>query len=500
MKRLIVSLSGMFLFLITQQQVCAQEASNPLLYSYQAVQFSDQNISHDPVTLVLPGVAYASGFSSYLNNPASAALFESSYGSFGLSFRNVDETTAFLGNRNTFNDNQTGVSNLGFVYKFPTVRGNLVIGAGYSQHSYYNRAMSISGRNQSSTMTDFFKIPGSIYEDLAFETYAIDWADEDETFFDSIFRIGFPAGDFPGITQEAEILERGQGGDISGFIATEFLENLMVGASLGIQTGYYNYERIFLEVDEFNDYDGDFIETDEGGTDIDTILLTDEMRSEYLSLAARVGAIYRINDRLNLGLSYTAPSKLSVDEEFDIGIASTFDNGVIFEDELLSEFSYSVTSPARINLGAAVTGIAGLSASFAAERVDYSNTRIHFDSELFEDERNENQFISDTYTSVWNLRGGLAYDITGELTLRAGYGIKPSRFRDINMDEQQISGGVGFAVGRNTRIDIGAQYSFFDETSVLYEYEDHNFMLRSEFADRDVNRLQVLATLRMNLN
>jgi len=501
MKRIIIYLTGVFTILAVQP-LHAQEAVNPLLYSYQAVQFGDINVSHDPVTLIMPGTAYAGGFSSYLDNPASAALFNRSFGEFGLVYNQVDETSHFLGNRNSFDDNQFGLSNLGFIYKFPTVRGSMVMGAGYSRHSYYNRALSINGRNDQSTMTDFFKMPGSTYEDIAFNTFAIDWADDGD-YLESIFRIGFPPGDFPGITQDAEITERGYGGDFSAFFATEFLENFMVGASVGIQSGRHRYDRLFLEIDEFNDYDGAFIDSNEDGegdTDIDTILLNDRVNSDYMSFNARVGAIYRFGDHLNLGASYTFPSVLTVDEEFDARIISTFDNGVAFEDDILTDFSYSVRAPARINLGAAIVNMGGLSASFSAEYVDYSKTRIDFEADLFEDERNENQYIRNNYTDVWNLRGGVALALTDDLTIRGGYGIRPSRFRDFDIEEQLFTGGIGFRMTENARFDIGVKYSLFDETSVLYEYEDHNFNMRSEFVDRDVNRLQVMGTLRFNFN
>ncbi len=488
-----------FIFFLSAPAAFSQEANNPLLYSYQAVQFSDMQVSHDPVTLILPGTAYAGGFSSYLDNPASAALFDDSFGTFGIAWRNVNETGRFLDNSVDFDRSQFGVSNAGFVYSFPTVRGSFVIGAGYSQHSFYNRALSISGRNNRSTMTDFFKIPGSIYEEIAFETWALDWADEEQTFLDSIFRIGFPPGNFPGITQEAEITERGYGGDYSAFFATEFLENLMLGASIGIRSGRHNYERIFLEIDEFNDYDGDFIETDHGGTDIDTILLNDKIRSDYVAFSARLGAIYQFTDNFSLGASYTFPSRLTVDEEFDAVITSTFDNGVVFEDDVLTEFSYKVTSPARLNLGAALKDLGGLTLSVSAEYVDYGKTRIDFDADLFEDERLENRFISDEYTQVWNLRGGAAIDITEEFTLRGGYGLRPSRFTNLDIDERLISGGIGFKVSENARFDLGVQYSMFDETAILYEYEDHNFQMQSELVDRDVNRLQVLGTIRISM-
>lgn len=511
MKRLTLCLVGALMLLVSQKTT-AQEAMNPLLYSYQAVQFSDQNISHDPVTLIMPGTAFSGGFSSYLDNPASAALFDESFGSFGLAFRNVNERTGFLGNRTSFDDNQTALSNLGFVYSFPTTRGSLVMGAGYSQHTFFNRAMSLSGRNDQTTITDVFKIPGSPYGDIAFNTYAIDSGDEFEDWDESILRVGFDNyGDYLGMNQEAEIVERGFGGEYSAFLATEFMRNLMVGASVGIQSGRHKYKRVFLEVDEPNLYNSDIIETDEGGTDIDNILLSDRIENNYLSLTARVGAIYRMNPNFNIGASYTFPSKLQVNETFDARIVSTFNNGVAFDDEDLTEFSYAVTSPARINLGAAIVNVGGFNASFSAEYVDYSKTRIDFDDELFEDERNENQFIRENYRDVWNLRGGIAIDVTDAFTIRGGYGIRPSRFRNIDFEMQQFTAGLGFSLSPNTRLELGAQYSMWEEArSTIYEYGvyDYSFLpnepplisTEAAFASRDVNRLQVMATLQFKFN
>lgn len=514
MKRIILCLAAA-LMLGVSQAVHAQEAVNPLLFNYQAVQFGDQNVSHDPVTLVMPGTAFAGGFSSYLDNPASAALFDESFGEFGLSFRQVDEQSLFLNNRMSFDDNQIGVSNLGFVYSFPTVRGSLVMGAGYSQHSFYNRAMSISGRNNQTTITDAFKIPGSTYADIAFNTFAIDYGDEFEDWEESIFRIGLDDfGDFLGISQEAEIIQRGRGGDFSAFLATEFMENLMVGASIGIQSGRFNYERIFLEIDEFNAYNRNIIDSNEDGqgdTDIDNILLDEELRSEYLSFNARIGAIFKLSEFFNIGASYTFPSKLNVDEEFDARIKSTFNNGVEFEDELFTEFTYSVTAPARLNVGAAIVDLLGFNASVSAEYVDYSKTRIEFGADEFEEQRNENNFIRDNYTDVWNLRGGIAVDVTNALTLRAGYGLRPSRFRDIDIEMQQFTAGIGFGLTPAARLELGAQYTMWEENqSTVYEFGEFDYSVlpdeapfpavRNEFASRDVSRLQVMATLRFKFN
>jgi len=296
-------------------QAGAQNVNDALLFSNQAVQFGDQREIVNPVTGVMPGTAYASGFGSFLDNPASVALFDNSFGEFGLTYKSISEDATYLGTSRSFDDTQTKISNVGFIYSFPTTQGSLVIGAGYNQHSAANRALGINARNENSTITDQFKTPGNTYSDIAFDTYAIDYGDEFQDWDESILRIGFDQfGDYLGIRQQAEITERGNGGEYSAFVATEFLPNLMVGASVGILAGNFTYNRVFQEVDNFNDYNFAAIDSDEDGeldTDIDTILLSDEVESRYSGFRGRVGAFYKITPFLNVGASYTLPSKIS---------------------------------------------------------------------------------------------------------------------------------------------------------------------------------------------
>jgi hypothetical protein len=503
-----------FLLLIGLQSAIAQNPNNPLLYSYQANLFAERGAGYDPVTLNLPGTAFAGGFASYLDNPASIALFEDGFTSIGLSYRHVNEDGIYLDNNRQLDDNQMNLSNLGFVYSMPTQQGSFVVGAGYTQHANYNRAFGFRGRNNQNTITDKFKAPGSSYADIAFNTYATDYGDEFEDWDESILRMGFDTyGDFLGMRQQGEIFQRGQGGEYSFFLGTEFQQNFMIGLSAGLITGRMTYDRLFQEVDEFNDYDSQFIDSNEDGmgdTDIDNILLEDRVRSSYLGFRARAGAIYRVNEHLNLGASYTFGSRINIEEDFDARIRTTFNNGVEFSDDLFQEFSYRVELPSQTSLGAALVDVGGLSASFSADYIDYSSTRIDFrDGDLFEDELAENDFISETYRAVWNLRAGASLAITPDMDLRGGYSFYPSRFRDGTDDRTVISGGLGFALSPDIRLELAATYTTWEETSSVYDYAEYDysplpdappaFEFRSQEATRAVDRWNVLATLRFNL-
>jgi len=516
------------IFPTLQSQVAyAQNANDALSFGNQAVNFGSQQYSFDPVTGVMPGTAYAAGFGSFLDNPASAALFSNSFGEFGVSFNTVNEEGFYLGNSRSLEDNQFNLSNVGMVYKFPTERGRLVIGGGYNQHTSFNRALGFNARNENSTITDQFKIPGNTYQEIAYQTFSIDYLEfPDLCGYDpgqfngqeceSIFRVGFDEyGDFLGVRQQGEIYERGHGGEYSAFLATEFQQNLMVGVSVGILAGRFSYDRIFQETDDLENYQGNIVDSNNDGerdTDIDNIIFSDEIESRYSGFRGRIGALYQIGGVLNIGGSYTLPTRISVDETFDATIRSTFNNGVTFDDSIEGRFSYSVRHPSRFSVGAAVDRLGGLlSVSVSGEYVDYSATRIDFESdEMFEDQQIENDFISDTFTSAWNLRSGAAIHLNPGVTVRGGFGLTPSKFRDGNDDRYHYSLGTGFAISRNATFEIGARYSTWEENSAVYTYGDLDYStlpdaappvdIRSEDAFRTVDQFQVMGTLRFRMN
>jgi hypothetical protein len=515
MRRILKTIVLVAALLLGLNQVSAQDSNpnNAFLYSNQATLFGSQGAASDPVSIIMPGTAFKSGQGSFIDNPASMALHVNSFGEFGLNFRSVDEDAIYLGQNRALDDSQGGVSNFGFLYSFPTERGSMVFGAGYTQHSVYNRAIGFRGRNETSTITDKFKAEGSPYQDIAFNTFATDYGDDFQDWDESIFRIGFEQwGDFLGITQQGEIIQRGSGGEYSMFFATEFQENLMIGASLGLLSGRFNYSRVFQEIDEFNDYDSAIIDSNDDGfgdTDIDNILLDDQLRSRYTGFRARAGLIYRINENLSVGGSYTFPTTIEVDETFDADLSTTFNNGESFADDLATEFSYKIKYPSVISLGMGLNDVSGFSLSLAADYTDYSNTRVDFlESDFFEDELIENDFINDSFRPVWSFRGGAAYQISPEFTLRGGYGYQPSRFLDGDDNKNIFSLGAGFALTRNVQLDLAAQYTAWNEVSSVYDYAQYDYSplpdnrpsvsFRSQEADRSAERWQLMGTLRIH--
>ncbi len=456
--------------------------------------------SYDPVSLVVPAVSQPTGFGAYQENPASMALFEESFFSIGLSSRFLDETGTYLGNSSNSSDNQTGIGDLGFIYKVPTTQGSLVVGGGYSQTTDFNRALSAGGRNEETTITDFYNTTAddSLFF-AAFDVYAIDFATNDSSYSDtkSIFRF-FDDDFYPGINQDVELTERGKMGEYSIFMATELLRNFTVGASIGYLNGSYSYRREFLESDRQNDYDAAFIDSDGDGnfdTDIDNILSVDRIDADIQAFSARLGLIFEANEYISLAASYEFPSRLYIDETFNTEITTTFDNSVQFSDEAPGRFSYNITRPQRLKVGATLQGFEGVSISVSAEGIKYTDAEIDFDElSLNPLENSINSTVRSSFNDVINLRSGLEFDVNEDFTPRVGYAYFPNPQDGFGSARQFINGGFSAVLTRGLIFDLGLQYSFWDDQNALYSTPD-----ATEVVQEEVTRLNVMAGLRMTL-
>src|SRR5699024_8406639 len=157
-------------------------------------------------------------------------------------------------------------------------------------------------------------------------------------------------------------------------IAAEVMKDLFRGATIGITSGQYRYERNFLESDRDNVYNNS-----SNNTDIDDILSYDTIEADMEAFNAQLGAIYQVSDQFNLGLSYEFPSRLRVNEKFNTVITTTFDNGDVEEADDPAEFTYDIIRPSRLKGGVTYTNQGGLTVSAMAEGVFYTDAEYDTD-------------------------------------------------------------------------------------------------------------------------
>ena len=463
----------------------AQDGYDPMSYSSLSQVFSSQQYLGSANSAILPSVAMENGYASFIDNPAAMSLIKGSYVNIGYMSNRSEFNQSFRGNELLLDSKADYINNIGVVYKIPTRVGSLVIGGGIHTNSVYNRSLGSSAFNNQSTITDVFKGESSDYRSIAFETYAIDYADQAQTQLESIFRIGFDDG-FPGTYQQSEITQDGRSREFAFFMGTEFKKNLHIGFSLGINEAFHNMSRNILEEDLDNVYDGDFIEQDENGengTDIYSIQLSDELRSDVLGFEARIGAVYQLGQYLNLGASWSLPSIMEITEEYNSTITTSFDNSLgPFFDSFEGEFTYAITRPSKYSLGMTVNQLKGFDLSIGVDFISYNKTDIDltYDQSLDFDEvaflRDQEavieQSISQRYQSVMNTRIGAQYRFKNGAELRAGTSILPSKSVQIDETRTLYSGGIGIPLSRDFFLDITTQYIQWNDRSVLYEYQD----------------------------
>ncbi|SMO43406.1 OmpP1/FadL family transporter [Fodinibius sediminis] len=487
MSRNIGSVLILFALLGSLSTVQAQTTDDVLRYSLEFP-------SYDAVSVVMPGIARHTGFGAYQDNPAAMALAEQGYLSFDLSTRYVNESGSYRGNTVDFSDSQLGIGNLGFVYTFPTARGSLVMGGGYSQSSNFNRALSVNVRNNKSTLTDFYN-SSFVSDDLyfaAYDAFAIYDPDPNDDSYDNTTSV-FRANGYRGIHQHMELIEKGQLGEYSAFIASEVMENIYLGATIGYTSGSYTYERDFLESDRNNDYSNRVL-----NTDIDDILSLDTIDATIEAFNAQLGVVYRYSDQWNFGASYEFPSRLQIDEEFNTVISTTFDNGDLEEHDAPGSFSYDIIRPSRLKAGFTYATEEGLTVSALAEGVFYSNAE--YDEEGLSDyEADVNNSISSNFSDVMNLRGGLEYELNEQFTPRIGYAYFASPTEGFDRSRQVLSGGFSARFSRGMSFNLGLQYSLWDDENSLYEYEAADGSIVGEYAREDVSRLNVMAGFKVAL-
>ncbi|MFU8860996.1 MAG: OmpP1/FadL family transporter [Cyclonatronaceae bacterium] len=459
---------------------------------FDALRFSTVYPSQDAANMGLAGASVA-GFhdlGSALQNPATLALSKTNLFSFGLSSRQVSEEAVFLNQTRNFDDGQTSIANLGFLYSVPTDIGSLVFAGTYNHLADFNRAFRFNGFNATSSITDAYLI-SDFYGDVAFDAFAID-VDENTGEEFSVLRL-FTDEPFDGITQSGRQIERGQIGEFGFSAATEFQENLFMGLTISLPLGSYSYRRVFLEEDLDNVHDNTG-----NSYDVDNIFSVDRINADISGYGARLGILYRINPQFNIGFSYTTPMVLNIEESYTTAITTTFDNGDVFDAELNGSVTYKVVTPSRFVIGGSAfsLGIADLHAS--VEYVDYSSVKLKDLDDVIEFE--EEDRILEEFDNVFNVRLGAELKLGDVLRPRVGLALMPSPLKNIDMQKSFLTAGLGIVAGPNFQIDLGLQYGVWDDENTFYNHFDYlgTGQLNAVGATQSVERVNFMLGMKFN--
>jgi long-subunit fatty acid transport protein len=482
-------------------------------YSFDALRLSTQLPGQDAHSIALgsSSVSQLQGFGSHLVNPAVAARVPASTFSAGIGVRDISTESNYLGQFRSFSDNQTGITHVGFNYKMPTVTGSLVLGGGYVQTTDYNSAFTVEAYNDLTSRT--YQFLTDYTNEIAYNTFAID---DLNGFQESVFEYG----GFQGVDQLAETTRRGQSGEYSLYLATEFQENFYLGLSVGIPVSKSVFNQVFIERSPLDVsgrpvYSG---ELNTGTYNIDRMLFEEKITVDAVGYNARLGFLFTGLEFVDLGASYTTSTRWNVEERFDAFIQTRFQDvvtvdGSVMTDgsgntygpqlsgDLSGEYSYKVRTPARIHLGASTKGLPFANLSGSAERINYSSIRLSgFDSADRDVEIDENNFINRNFKDVWNFRAGAAFTMFDSFEPRVGWSYMPNPISYLNEnDRHYLSAGIGIGINQRTSLDFGLQYGFWETTEDLYSVDASTGIIVDpntnapvtfiETADKDVARV-----------
>ncbi|MEX0680175.1 MAG: hypothetical protein WD097_02245 [Balneolales bacterium] len=484
-------------------------------YSYDVLRLAKQVPGQDAHSLALgsSSVSKWQGLGSVINNPAVAAQASGSSFSVGFGIRDVEQETTYLGQPNTFDDNQSGLSHFGFNYKVPTVTGNMVLGGGYIQTADYNSAFMINAHNDLSSRT--YQFLTDYTQSLAYSTFAIDSLGNNLA---SVFEFG----NWVGVDQFAETTRRGQSGEYNLFLATEFQEDFFVGLSVGLPVSSSRFRQTFIEYSMLDHHTGG---EGSGTFNIDQVLFEETIHVDAVGLNARIGLLYTGIPLIDIGASYTTGTRWNVEERFDAFIQSSFQDVVtldgnvivdedgipfdpVIEGEHNGQYSYNATTPSRMQLGVSSKNLPFINLSISAERINYGRIRLkNFDVQDRNDQIRENQFINDNFRDVWNFRAGAAFTPFGSIEPRVGWAMmnNPVDFIEDN-NRQFLSAGLGFGMNQRMTLDFAVQYGLWKTTDDLYYVDaetgmfvdnNNNPITFIETADQDVERFHAMIGMKI---
>lgn len=184
------------------------------------------------------------------------------------------------------------------------------------------------------------------------------------------------------------------------------------------------------------------------------MILRESLALSGTGINATLGAIFRPITPLQLGVSFTTPTAMEIEESYNAYMSSAWDsvqysNGKSFTDAYTDNVTstYSLSSPWKIATGLAYFFEKHGFISADVEWLNYGKTRYSGDWDWSAD----NAIINSTYQSVFNLRFGGEYR-WNNFRFRAGYNFMPTPYQagqsDVNHEIVSVSGGVGYRTGK----------------------------------------------------
>lgn len=378
-------------------------------------------------------------------NPAGLAVFNNSSFSSTLGYRNTSINSTFYGSTVNNSDDYFRFTQAGGVIVFPTYTNSefkkVTLGFNYNLIKDFNNNYAVRGNSGLALYVDD--------PNLNF--------DGDDT--NNIYYTNVDSQFFRNYTS-------GYNDRFSMTIGTQYKDNLYLGASFAFQNINFYQNAYYEELN--NDGNGN---------------LLDAFNNQYLSTYGNgfnfgLGAIYKANQNLRLGLAYQSPIWYNLSERFTVTDPDSIDPDtpypwidgeldiVVSNDEqgyanktLPNYFDYSLNTPGKfIGSISYIFGQKGL-ISFDYTYRDYNNIKLKPSSFFIDENQDLNNILSNTSSfkigTEWRAK---------MLSIRGGYRYIESP--NSPNDTTGYSFGLGIKFSHSIQVDFA-----YDNTSYTDQYK-----------------------------
>lgn len=264
--------------------------------------------------------------------------------------------------------------------------------------------------------------------------------------------------------------ERGYQGTFSFNLGAQLVENLYLG--LNLNSHVIDYERI----DVFEEVPQD------ANSNIDYVAFAESLRTYGSGFSAQLGAIYRLENGMRFGLTYTSPKWTRIEEETRQSIESDyFENGSLYttivNPNVLNVYEkYTLRTPAKV--GASVAYVFGTDGLISLQYGYTNNANIRFKPRNNSYFGGQNDFMQDSLQGSSSIRLGGEYNIISFMSLRGGLHYQQTPYKDSKIigDTKGYSLGFGFNF-EGVNLDFAYLHSSQDNSSLMLPTNNNRYHL-----------------------
>ena len=239
-----------------------------------------------------------------------------------------------------------------------------------------------------------------------------------------------------GVRQLKTINDKGSLNEYAFSIGADYKDILLLGATIGIQSLYFERAASYSET---------AIVTDSNGFNNYTV--NESLTTTGTGYNIKLGLIYKASDFIRFGIAFHSPTWFNMHDEWSSGVNSVINGNTTVVSPVNYPYDYSMQTPWRTIISATgfISNRALVSADY--EYVNYSAASFSFQSQDITAQQVANTQIKNILGAASNFRIGFEGRVTEFFSIRLGYSYMGSPYQNnsgISTDANIISGGIGF--------------------------------------------------------